>query len=428
MNVYFYTLGCKVNQYESQAMSENLASNGYICVNQPEKADVIVVNSCTVTSESDRKTRQAVRRFKKNFPDSIIVLTGCMTQANPDSFSTLHDADIVLGNNSNQNLLKALQDFLETGCRHTEIIAHKSGDIFNGNTISKFCERDRAFVKIEDGCDRFCSYCMIPYARGRVRSKDTQKIKHELKALASNGFKEVVLVGINLSAYGKDIGKNLTDAVKIANSINGIERVRLGSIEPDHITDDIIDGLKQCEKFCPQFHLSLQSGCDKILQKMNRHYTCLFFEELCKKLRSTFKDATITTDIMVGFPTETDEDFQESVKFCEKVGFEKVHVFPYSVRKGTKAESMPQIEKNIKEKRAKIMADRMNKVREEFFGRQVGKTVQVLVESSKKGDDFFGYTKNYTPVIIKSDKILFGQTVSANITDYDSENCFAVVK
>lgn len=425
MKVFFYTLGCKVNQYESQSMSENLKSKGFEIVREYFEADVIIVNSCTVTSESDRKTRQAVRRFKKQNPNACVVLTGCMTQAEPESAENLTQADIVLGNNTNDRLYDKINEYFNERKRLTDILPHVSGEKFNCESISRFNERDRAFLKIEDGCDRFCSYCIIPFARGRVRSKSLDEIKNEITSLAHNGYKEIVLVGINLSAYGKDTGNNLVDAVKIAAENESIKRIRLGSLEPDTITDEMIQELKKIDKFCPQFHLSLQSGCDKTLKMMNRHYCAKEYEALCNKLRSAFSDATITTDVMVGFPEESDEDFEESLKFCERIGFEKVHVFPYSPRKGTRAEKMVQIEKSVKEKRAKILGDKMEEIRKEFFRKQIGKTLEVLVESAKKGDCHVGYTKNYIPVIFKCDDSFVGDTVKVKIESVEKEYCCA---
>ena len=424
MKVYFYTLGCKVNQYESQSLSEKMKQEGFEIVQSDNDANIIVVNSCTVTSESDRKTRQAVRRFKKNNPDCCVVLTGCMTQANPDVAINLPQADIVLGNNSNELIFQSIDNYFKTKTQSINVISHCSGASYKGYTISKFDERERAFIKIEDGCDRFCSYCIIPYARGRVRSKPLDEIEKEIKAVAQNSYKEIVLVGINLSAYGKDNGKKITDAIRIANSTDGIERVRLGSLEPDHITDDIIEELKSFDKFCPQFHLSLQSGCDNTLKRMNRHYSAKEYENLCNKLRSSFSETTITTDVMVGFPLESEDDFRESVEFCKKIGFEKVHVFPYSVRQGTKAAQMKQIEKSEKEHRARIMIEETNTIRENFFKEQIGKTVEILIESAKIGDYNIGHTKNYIPVSVKCDKNHIAKTAQVKIESCDKDFCY----
>lgn len=421
MKIAFYTLGCKVNQYESQAMSEKAAANGYEIASADEEADIYVVNSCTVTAESDRKTRQAVRRFKRNHPESIVVLTGCMPQAFPQDAERLEQADIVLGNRNNSKLFELINSYFSCGRRIIDIEEHKNGDKFSGGDISGFDRRTRAVVKIEDGCNRFCSYCIIPYSRGRVRSKPIDELKEELDKLSEAGFAEVVLVGINLSAYGTDIGLSICDAVELADSMN-FKRVRLGSLEPDHITDEVIKRLSKLQSFCPQFHISLQSGCDNTLKAMNRHYSAEEYSELCKKLRASFPDAAITTDIMVGFPTESEEDFAENVRFAQKIGFEKVHVFPYSPREGTKAAKMPQIEKSVKEKRSHIMIEKTEEIRREFLKSQIGKIVEVLFETRHSDGYIEGYTRNYTPVKVKGE-LPCGEILKVKITAVDGDFC-----
>lgn len=426
MKAAFYTLGCKVNQYESQAMAQSLESHGFIIVDHSDEADIYIINSCTVTAESDRKTRQAVRRFKKQHPDSIVVLTGCMPQANPESGGSLNEADIVFGNKSNSMLHEYIMQYINGSGRIFAVDAHKTGDAFSGDTISSFRERTRASVKIEDGCNRFCSYCIIPYARGRVRSKPIDELKNEIALLEKNGFSEIVLVGINLSAYGMGTDYNIVDAVKVAASFDGIKRVRLGSLEPDHITDEIIDGLTEIPEFCPQFHISLQSGCDSTLKRMNRHYDSAEYSELCRKLRSAFTDATITTDIMVGFAGETESDFETSLNFAKRVGFEKVHVFPYSIRPGTPAAKMPdQVEKAEKERRAAIMSNACEEIRQSFLKNQIGKTLEVLIEEYHDGFAQ-GYTKNYTPVKIASDCDIHG-IIKTEITTVDGDFCIGKI-
>ena len=421
MKIAFYTLGCKVNQYESQAMSEKAAANGYEIASADEEADIYVVNSCTVTAESDRKTRQAVRRFKRNHPESIVVLTGCMPQAFPQDAERLEQADIVLGNRNNSKLFELINSYFSCGRRIIDIEEHKNGDKFSGGDISGFDRRTRAVVKIEDGCNRFCSYCIIPYSRGRVRSKPIDELKEELQKLSEAGLAEVVLVGINLSAYGTDIGLSICDAVELADSMN-FKRVRLGSLEPDHITDEVIKRLSKLQSFCPQFHISLQSGCDNTLKAMNRHYSAEEYSELCKKLRASFPDAAITTDIMVGFPTESEEDFAENVRFAQKIGFEKVHVFPYSPREGTKAAKMLQIEKSVKEKRSHIMIEKTEEIRREFLKSQIGKTVEVLFETRHSDGYIEGYTRNYTPVKVKGE-LPCGEILKVKITAVDGDFC-----
>lgn len=426
MKVAFHTLGCKVNQYESQAMAQSLEKQGFTVVDSSENADVYIVNSCTVTAESDRKTRQTVRKFKKLHPESIVVLTGCMPQAFPEYGEKLDEADIVIGNKSNRMLGEYINQYINGSGRIFAVDLHKTGDAFTGDTISSFRERTRASVKIEDGCNRFCSYCIIPYARGRVRSKPLEELKIEIAELEKNGFTEIVLVGINLSAYGTDSTGNIVDAVKVAASFDGIKRVRLGSLEPDHITDEIIDGLSKIEKFCPQFHISLQSGCDATLKRMNRHYNSAEYFELCQKLRSAFDGTTITTDVMVGFPGETQEDFETSLRFVEKVGFEKVHVFPYSIRPGTPAAKMAeQIEKSEKEKRAALMSSAAEKIRKDFLESQIGRTLEVLVEEYHDGYAQ-GFTANYTPVRIACCEDLHG-IIKTEITAVDGDFCIGKI-
>ena len=421
MKAAFYTLGCKVNQYESQAMAQNLESHGFVICDASEDADVYIINSCTVTAESDRKTRQSVRRFKKLHPDSLVLLTGCMPQAFPQASAELDSADIVIGNKSNHLIHEYIMQYINGGGRIVAVDEHKSGEAFNGDTISSFRERTRANVKIEDGCNRFCSYCIIPYARGRVRSKPLEELKNEIAALEKNGFSEIVLVGINLSAYGMGTDYNIVDAVRLAASFEGIKRVRLGSLEPDHITDEIISGLAEIPEFCPQLHISLQSGCDSTLKRMNRHYNSAEYFELCQKLRNAFDDTTITTDIMVGFPGETNKDFLSSLEFAQKVGFEKVHVFPYSIRPGTPAAKMPdQIEKSEKERRASLMSDACDKIRNKFLESQVGKRVDILIEEYHDGFSQ-GYTANYTPVKIPCENI--HGIVKAEIVGVDRDFC-----
>lgn len=423
MKVKFYTLGCKVNQYESQAIGEKLKKRGYEIVDGKENTDVVIVNSCTVTAESDRKTRQAVRRFKRQNPNGIIVLTGCMPQAYPEKAKELLEADIVLGNKNNDDLADILETYVKYGSRVFEVKEHKTGDSFRGDTITAFEERTRAYVKIQDGCNRFCSYCVIPYSRGRVRSKPLDELKDELESLSKNGYKEVVLVGINLSSYGSDIGCTFPEAVKVANDTEGILRVRLGSLEPDHLTDEVIEELAKCEKLCPQFHISLQSGCDSTLKRMNRHYDTADYRCLCKKLRECFRDCTLTTDIMVGFAGETDSDFEESLKFMEEIAFEKVHVFPYSVRKGTRAEKFDgHLDKKVKEERCRIMIEKAEKIRRNFFNNQVGKIYSIIIESKGIDGCYTGYTANYIPVKIKLPQDIRGSMADVKITGISDED------
>ena len=428
MKAAFYTLGCKVNQYETEYMAEILKNAGMQIVSHSEDADYYIINSCTVTATADQKTRQNVRKFKRQHPNSVVILTGCMPQAFPEQASALNEADIVLSNKSNDDILNLINRYNVSHNRIVKIDKHQKGDEFTKCSIEHFSERIRAFVKIEDGCDRFCSYCIIPMSRGRVRSKSLDDLKDEIKMLGNNGIKEIVLVGINLSSYGKGEDFNIVDAVRICNDDENIRRVRLGSLEPDHITDEVIEGLAKYEKFCPQFHISLQSGCDKTLKDMNRHYTADEYRQLCKKLRATFDDATITTDIMVGFNDETEEDFNTSLQFAKEIGFEKVHTFPYSERQGTVASRKgDNVPKQEKERRASVMIEETNKIRHEYFNKLIGAKEVVLFENNLGGNTYQGYTKNYVPVRMESDTDIIGKEIEVTIksADINLDCCFA---
>ena len=425
MNFSIYTLGCKVNQYDSQEISENLQRNGYTAVSPSQFTDIFIVNSCTVTAESDRKTRQVVRKFKRMNPQGLVLLTGCMTQAFPKQSEDLIEADIVIGNRQNADIPRLISEYLENKERLVRYQKHEKDDVYIGGIIKNFDEHTRAFIKIQDGCNRYCSYCAIPYARGFSRSKSLEMIEKELKTVAKNGYKEVVFVGINLSDYRYE-GKRLDSVVRLAENISGIERIRLGSLEPDHITADMLQKFASCSKFCPQFHISLQSGSDFVLKQMNRHYNSAEYFKLCKGIREIFNDATITTDIICGFPAETDEMFEETCKFVRKIGFEKVHIFPYSQREGTLAARMPdQIQKSVKEERCAKLNTICEGSRFDFMNAQIGKEVEVLFENSEKNNEGTtytnrGYTRNYLPVLVVCDTDLQGEI--RKITIFEQKN------
>ena len=332
MKVSTITLGCKVNQYETQAMLNQLLQGGFSACQTGEDADIILLNSCTVTSTSDHKVKQTLHKARREHPHAVIVLTGCMPQAFPELAEDLTDADIVLGNSNRSSLLPHILQYLSTRQRIIDIVPHQTKEKFESMSVENFYERTRAFIKIQDGCNRFCSYCIIPYARGRVRSKPLDDLIAEVTQLAEKGYKEIVLTGINLSAFGQDINLHLCDAVEAVCAINGIERVRLGSLEPEQLSEDVIIRLSKQQKLCPQFHLSLQSGCDETLKRMNRHYTTEEYRTIVQNLRNAFDNAAITTDIMVGFPGETEEEFMQSLEFAKEISFSKVHVFAYSQR------------------------------------------------------------------------------------------------
>ena len=426
MKAAFYTLGCKVNQYETEYMAELLRNAGFEIVKENDEADYYIVNSCTVTATADQKTRKSIRKFKRSHPNSTVILTGCMPQAFPEEAKELIEADIVFSNKNDGDILSLINEYNLNKNRLIKIEEHKAGDNFWDCSIDRFHERIRAFVKIEDGCDRFCSYCIIPKSRGRVRSKSLDMLKNEIETLSNAGIKEIVLVGINLSAYGKGENFNIVDAVKICNENDKIKRIRLGSLEPDHLTDEVIDGLAKCEKLCPQFHISLQSGCDKTLKSMNRHYTADEYKALCDKLRSSFENASLTTDIMVGFNDETELDFNESLDFVKAIAFEKVHVFPYSERVGTAASKRgDNVSKQEKERRAAVMIEETEKIRHDYLKKLVGTNEKVLFENEIEPNLFQGYTKSYLPVRMKYNRNIVGEELEVKIIDYTDEFCIA---
>lgn len=425
MTFNIITLGCKVNQYESQLMSEMLKNSGFILSENKNKADITVINTCTVTAVSDAKNRKIIRKARRENPDGVIVLTGCMPQAFPDRVSDFEDCDIVLGNKRREALVPLIDEFLRTRAKIVSIEPHDNKNAeYEQLTVKSFDGHTRAFMKIEDGCNRFCSYCVIPYARGRVRSKNPDELLREVKALAAGGYKEIVLVGINLSAYGQGESFDLADAVDIACSVDGIERVRLGSFEPEMMYKSLIERFSKQKKFCPQFHLSLQSGCDATLKRMRRQYDRAEYMRIVNDLRQSFENPAITTDVMVGFAGETDGEFAESLDFVESVGFAKVHVFPYSRRKGTLADKMDgQVDPRVKDDRSKKMIEISEQGRRAFLNSQLGKTESVLVERKREGGYFEGYTMNYTPVRIFSEKALTGKIVDVKLTRLGDDWC-----
>lgn len=425
MLIAFHTQGCKVNQYETQAMRRQMEQAGYETtefVPCETQADVLVINSCTVTGESDRKLRQFLRRCRRALPDAAIVLCGCMSQAYPEAAFDLPEVDIVLGNAKRSALLPKLEEFFAEKQRICCVPPHTSA--YEPMEIDAFQGRTRAFVKIQDGCNRFCSYCIIPYARGRVRSRQPQDITNELTRLAANGYKEVVLVGINLTAYGQDLGLTIADAVDAACAVDGLERVRLGSLEPDFITDEVIERMKAQPKLCPQFHLALQSGCDATLKRMNRHYTTAEYADLCDRLRHHFPNCAITTDVMVGFPGETQEEFEQTCRFMESIAFARVHIFAYSRRRGTNADRMPnQIDNATKNRRSKIIQEICHRDACAYASQYVGQTVSVLLETPYPDGYIDGHTDTYLNVMVKTGKPE-GSLISVHITDCKDDQLY----
>lgn len=394
--VAIYTLGCKVNQYESNAIQDEFINNGYEVVDFSEYADVYIINTCTVTSISDKKSRQILRRAKQINPNAIVCAVGCYIQVAKEDVEKIDDVDIILGTIEKKDLLKKVKEYEKEKQRiiESEKIMH----------LMPYCEYNgvaytshiRAEVKIQDGCDRFCTYCMIPYARGPVRSRKMENVIGEIEKLRDSGTKEVVITGIHISSYGKDFKNDTTliDLLEEINKIDGIERIRLGSLEPRIITEDFVSRLIKLNKICNHFHLSLQSGCDETLKRMNRKYTTEEFRSIVKLLRDNILEVALTTDVIVGFPGETDEEFEKTYKFLEEIKFSKMHVFKYSKRKGTPAATMEnQVPEEIKDERSKKLIEMSNKNEKEFADQYIGKEIEVLFENSKEG-----HTTNYIKV------------------------------
>lgn len=431
MNIYFFTFGCKVNQYETESIRQTLAAAGHTPCSSENEAELFVINSCTVTHSGDKKWLKLMRRLRREYPESIILLTGCFPQAFPEKASELSEADIICGTKDRSRIPELITEFLENRSKTVSVIPHNVGDTFENAANTEFHGHTRAFVKIQDGCDKYCTYCIIPYSRGHIRSKPLDVLRAEVEALAASGYKEIVLVGINLSFYGAEMGLRLADAAELVGSIDGIERVRLGSLEPELITDDDIKRFAAIPKFCPQFHISLQSGCDRTLNAMNRHYTSAEYFELAEKLRAAFPDCSLTTDIMTGFPGETEEDFDESLEFVRKIGFADGHIFPYSQRSGTKAAEMPnQISEEIKNRRAAEMSKVVSQSKIKFLEKEVGKIYPVLFEKEKSVNFHQGHTPNQTLVKIfreNSSKSLRKQILYVKIEGIENDHAIGRV-
>ncbi|MCI8654157.1 MAG: tRNA (N(6)-L-threonylcarbamoyladenosine(37)-C(2))-methylthiotransferase MtaB [Angelakisella sp.] len=425
MKIAFYTFGCKVNQYETQALRQQFAARGWEVLDFSHNApwDAVVVNSCTVTAEGDRKTRQFLRRLRREHPEGVICLTGCFPQAFPEEAAALLEADVITGSRDRRKLTEALDRFLATGERVVEIAPHQRGESFETMSAEEFGRRTRAFVKIEDGCENYCAYCIIPTARGPVRSKPLEDLRRELEGLAGAGYREVVLAGINLSAYGKELGLRLIDAIETAAAVPGIRRLRLGSLEPDVIGPEDFARMAATGKVCPQFHLSLQSGCDATLRRMGRRYDTAHYLATVEEIRHRFPLAAITTDLIVGFPGETEEDFQASAAFARQVGFARIHVFPYSQRPGTRAAKLPgQLPPEVKKRRAGELIALGEELRGAFLDRMAGTTQEVLFEEGGP-EGQTGYTANYTPVTVLSLEGLQGQVRSVHLTGRQGDGC-----
>ena len=427
MRVSFYTLGCKVNQNETGALQQLFCQNGYTLAGKGEPADVYIVNSCTVTAGGDKKSRQWLRRAKRENPGAVTVLTGCYPQAFPDEAAGVSEADLVTGSADRRGLLARVQRVLDSGERLVDIAPHEKGEAFEELPMERFEGHTRAFIKVEDGCDRQCAYCVIPRARGRVRSRAEGSILAELAALAAAGYKEVVLSGINLSSYGKETGSSLGRLVQACAGVPGIERIRQGSLEPDQMTDGEIARLAATPKLCPQFHLSLQSGCTATLRRMRRVYTAEQYREVARRIRQAFGPAiSFTTDVIVGFAGETEQEFCESLAFVEQMGFLKVHVFPYSSRPGTPAASFPgQVPEEEKAARAHRMQALADAQRAALASGMQGLQEEVLLEKPLSATLFTGYTRLYLPVVVAAPGHTRGDIVPVRLGPWQGEHCRA---
>ena len=405
-----HNLGCKVNAYETEAMQELLEKNGYEIVPFHDLADVYVINTCSVTNMADRKSRQMIHRARKQNPDAVIVAAGCYVQAQADMGELDENIDIVIGNNKKKDLIRLLEEYFKEDIpeQMQEVIDINHTFEYESLHLSRTAEHTRAYLKVQDGCNQFCTYCIIPYARGRVRSRKKEDVVEEVRTLAEHGYQEVVLTGIHLSSYGlewkDENGKQtegLLDLIRAVHGVEGIKRIRLGSLEPRIVTEEFAKELACLPKICPHFHLSLQSGSSATLKRMNRHYTPDEYYDIVLRLRKAFPDCAITTDIMVGFAGETDEEFKESCEFAQKVGFAAMHVFTYSIREGTAAaRRTDHVAHDIAVKRYHAMSSLAKKLKEEYFRSCVGKTEKVLIQRRESEEYANGLTPQYVPVRI----------------------------
>ncbi|EMT38185.1 threonylcarbamoyladenosine tRNA methylthiotransferase MtaB [Thermoanaerobacter thermohydrosulfuricus] len=408
--VAFYTLGCKVNQYETEVMAELFKKAGYEVVDFNEKADVYVINTCTVTNRSDMKSRQEIRKARKKNPDALVVAVGCYVQVSPEEAFSLPEVDIAIGTKNKDKIVELVEEFTQKNQKLSvvnNIMTQKEYEEFG---VTAYTERTRAYIKIQDGCNQYCTYCIIPYARGPVRSRDPKKVLDEVKRFADSGYKEIVLTGIHIASYGKDL-KNigLLDIIKMIHEIDGIKRIRLSSIEPTFLTEEFVKEIANLPKMCRHYHVSLQSGCDETLKRMGRRYTTKEYKSVIDRLREYIKDVAITTDVMVGFPGETEEEFLKTYKFVEEICFSKMHVFKYSRRKGTRAYNFPnQVANHIKEDRSKKLIELSNRCEYKFMESFIGKTLEVLFEQPVKNMEGYveGLTDNYLSVAVKGDRKL----------------------
>ena len=433
LKVALHNLGCKVNAYETEAMAQKLEDAGYEIVPFNEKADVYIINTCSVTNMADRKSRQMLHKAKKMNEDAVVVAAGCYVQTATEKLLEDLSVDILIGNNKKKDIVEELQKYFDDNKYNKNVIDINATNEYEELELATVTEHTRAYIKIQDGCNQFCSYCIIPYARGRIRSREFDNIKQEVTELAQKGFKEIVLTGIHLSSYGNNENK-LIDVVEMIAGIEGVERIRLGSLEPNSVTEDFAKRLAKVDKICPHFHLSMQSGCDNTLKRMNRHYTSDEYFEKCELLRKYFDNPAFTTDVIVGFPGETQEDYEISREFVKKVRFSELHVFKYSKRDGTVAAKMEnQIPEPVKTERSEDLIKVGENLTMEYRRKFIGKKVSVLFEEiiNVAGENYWvGHTKEYIKVIMKSDKDISGDIKNVSLIGFANEclNCENIEK
>lgn len=427
MKVALYTLGCRVNSYESEAMAEQFIKEGYEVVDFSEFADVYVINTCTVTNMGDKKSRQMIGRARRLNPEAIIAVVGCYSQIASDEVASIEGVDVVLGSRNKGEVVYWVNRTREEKKQVIEVNDVLRNKKFEELSINEYQDKTRAFLKIQDGCNKFCTYCLIPFARGAVCSKDPEQILKEVNELSKNGFKEIILSGVHTASYGVDIQGdwNLVRILEEIDKIEGIERIRIGSIDPTFFTEGVIERICGLKKLCPHFHLSLQSGCDATLRRMNRKYTAAEYKEVCDNLRKYMTDVSITTDVIVGFPGESVGEFEETFKFLSDIKLSKMHIFKYSKRAGTKAADMPfQVDGNLKEERSKALIELNHRNEVEFMEGFIGRTMSVLYEEKVSGSDnsYVGYTENYLKVITESSEDISGKIVPTKVVAVEAEH------
>lgn len=428
--VSFLTLGCKVNQYETEAMMELFKDRDYKISNIEEICDIYIINTCTVTNLSDRKSRQFISKARKINPDAIIAVVGCYSQVSSEEIAKLEGVDVIVGTNNRSKIVEYCEEAKNTGSLVNRVENIKTNKVFEKLSISNQNHMTRAYIKIQEGCSQFCSFCIIPMARGPIRSRDIEDIYDEAVSLANNGYKEIILTGIHVASYGLDFktGISLIDVIEKISSIDLVKRIRLSSLEPRIIDEDFLSRAKSTNKFCDHFHLSLQSGSDRILKLMNRKYDSKIYKEKVDLIRETFPDAGITTDIIVGFPGETEDDFKDTLKFVEDIGFSKVHVFKYSQRAGTKAAEMEnQIDGNIKKDRSDALINKSNNLTMKILESFIGKELEVLFEDKNQGEILNGYSRNYLRVNIPFNPNYINTIQKVSIRSIQNNELFGII-